>query len=209
MIKTKVFKVDPVSPDREAIEYCARVLKGGGLVAFPTETVYGLGASALDRKALDRIYKVKKRPRSKPLAIQVADIKTIGKMGCVLTPAARGLAKKFWPGPLTMILKHASGEKIAFRMPAHKVAFSLVKKTGLPIAVPSANLSGEPPAKSAGRVIKDFDGKIEAILDGGEADIGVESTIVDLTGERPKVLRDGAIRKKLIMEISAKYHGKD
>ena len=209
MIKTEIFKIDPDDPDVKIIDRCARIIVKGGLVAFPTETVYGLGASALDEDAVDRIYKVKNRPRTKPLAIQVADIKTIEKMGYRLTPAAMALASVFWPGPLTMVLEDASGRKMGFRMPAHKVALGLLKKTGLPIAVPSANLSGEPPAKNARDVRKSFDGKIEAILDGGEAYIGVESTVVDLAGDEPKILREGAISRERILEACGRHHGKD
>lgn len=201
MVTTRVFKVDPRRPDPKAIRSCARVLKEGGLVAFPTETVYGLGASLLDKEAVKRIYAIKRRPRSKPLTVQVARVGMIEEMGVDIPPAARRLAKKFWPGPLTMILKAPSGRAVGFRIPKHAVALGLLREAGLPVAVPSANLSGEPPARDASAVLRDFGGKIEAVLDGGPSETGIESTVVDLTGRRPRIVRQGAIEKKFFKDI--------
>ena len=171
------------------------------MVAFPTETVYGLGACARDKKAAGRIYKIKKRPLTKPLAIQIADVRAIGEMGCVVTPAAKKLMDRFWPGPLTIILKGRLGKKIGFRMPANKAALELLRKAAVPLAVPSANISGKPPARNAEEVLAVFRGRIEAVLDGGHTDIGVASTVVDMTGASPKVLRDGAIPETEILDL--------
>lgn len=194
--KTKVLKAN-----RKNISYCARALKEGGLVAFPTETVYGLGADLFNKKAISRLYKVKKRPRNKPFTILIADEKTIKKTGYVLTVKAKALIDEFWPGPLTIILKSKAGRKAGFRMPDNKVALEVVKKAGVPVACPSANISGTPAPKTAREVLEYLDGEIEVLLDGGKAKIGIESTVVDLTVEPPEILREGAIKRQEIAEV--------
>lgn len=165
---------------------------------MPTETVYGLAANLSDKKAVAKIYKVKKRPRHKPLTIQVSDSKMIEEMGCRIPAVAKKLAKRFWPGPLTLILKGPSDRAFGFRIPKNKVALALIRRAGFPIVVPSANVSGQPPARDSAGVLKDFDGKIDAVIDGGPADIGIESTVVDLTESRVKIARHGAIDESLI-----------
>jgi L-threonylcarbamoyladenylate synthase len=202
LIKTKVFKIKPRHQNPRAIEFCVRVLRRGGVVAFPTETVYGLGANFLDRRAVDKIYRVKRRPRAKALTIQVADTKMIEDMGCRITPVARKLMKRFWPGPLTIILKSPSGETLGFRIPKNEVALRLIRRAGFPLVVPSANVSGSPPAKDAESVFREFKGKIDAILDGGSTDIGIESTVIDVTGSRPKILRHGVIGESAILRAA-------
>ena len=192
-----------LKPDEKAIAYCARIIRRGGLVAFPTETVYGIAANLLDRKAIDRLYKVKKRPRNKPFTIHIADEAGIKKMGCKLDKAQKALVDKFWPGPLTVILKSEDGRKLGFRMPANKVALELISKAGVPVAAPSANLSGKAAPVSAGEVLRELGGKVDAVLDGGRAGIGVESTVVDLTVSPPKILREGAIKREEIAKILA------
>lgn len=194
--KTKVLKVN-----KKNILYGARVLRAGGLVAFPTETVYGLGANLLDVKAVARLYKVKKRPRSKPFAILIADEKGIKNAGCALTSKAKVLIDEFWPGPLTIILNSKTGGKIGFRMPDNKVALEVVKRSGVPVACPSANISGHPAPKDARGVFKYLDGKIDILLDGGKTKIGVESTVLDLTVEPPQITREGAIARQAITKI--------
>lgn len=198
---TIVLKIDPVKPDAGAMLFAARALREGALVAFPTETVYGLGANLLDKKAIANLYKVKKRPQGKPFTVHIASIKTIKEMKCGITKDARRLIKKFWPGPLTMVLMSESGKKIGFRMPDHKAALGLIKLSGVPVAAPSANLSGRPAPKSAGAVLKDLKGKVDILLDGGQTAVGVESTVVDLTRKPPAILREGAIKKKEIERV--------
>ena len=202
MKKTLVLKVDPEAPDKRSISEAADVIKKGGLVAFPTETVYGLGANVLDEKAVARLYKVKLRPRAKPFTVQISDISALKDVwGCELTEAALSITDKFWPGPLTIILKSEKGESIGFRMPRHKIALSLIRAAGVPIYVPSANLSGTCPPVTAEDVLKEFDGKIDIVIDGGMANIGMESTVLDLTVKPAKVLREGAISREILSEI--------
>ncbi|MFA5146664.1 MAG: L-threonylcarbamoyladenylate synthase [Candidatus Omnitrophota bacterium] len=195
---TEVLKTSP-----KDILRAARVLRSGGLVAFPTETVYGLGADMTDKGAVRRLYRVKKRPLSKPFAVMIADRKMVGRMGCRFTGEARALTDKLWPGPLTVILEGNGGKKTGFRMPDHVVALKLLKEAKVPLAVPSANLSGNPPPRSAGDVLRDLDGKIGLVLDGGRTNIGVESTVIDMTVTPPRILREGAISRREIENILA------
>ena len=196
--RTKVLKAN-----KNSITYGAKVLREGGLVAFPTETVYGLGANALKKKALDNLYRAKARRRSKPFSILISDFKIIKRMGCALTAEAESVLDGFWPGPLTAILKARSGKKIGFRMPDNRVALELVKKSAVPVACPSANISGGPLPKDAREVTRQLYGRIDLILDGGRTRIGVESTVVDFTVSPPKILREGAIKRKTIFKLIA------
>lgn len=192
--KTIVLKVDPERPGREAILRGSRIIKEGGLVAFPTETVYGLGANAFDDKAIRGLCKVKNRPAGKPFTMHISDTGLIEEMlGCSMTKEARALADKFWPGPLTMILRSAKGEHIGFRIPRNKIALRLISACRVPLAAPSANQSGIRPPMTAGEVMKDLGGRIDMILDGGPAEIGIESTVIDMTVTPLKILREGAI----------------
>jgi L-threonylcarbamoyladenylate synthase len=174
--KTLVFKVDPDKPAGKIIARAARALRGGKLVAFPTETVYGLGANALKEESVVRLYGVKKRPRAKPFAVLVPGVQFIKRSGCKISPAVRRLAGRFWPGPLTMILRDARGVKTGFRVPDNKVALALMKEAGVPVAAPSANLSGRPAPVDAPGVLAGLCGKIDIVIDGGRAKVGVEST---------------------------------
>ena len=198
---TIILKVDPKRPDGKTIARAAALLRKGYLVAFPTETVYGLGANLLDTQAMAALRGVKKRPGAKPFTVHIADKDVIKKMGCALTGPARLLTKRFWPGPLTIILRSKSGRKIGFRMPANPVALKLIKKSGVPVAAPSANVSGKKPPVSAEEVLKELSGKIDLVLDGGRTKIGIESTVVDLSVSPAKVLREGAINKEKIFKI--------
>ena len=199
--KTLVLKIDPDNPDGKLIRYAAGVLRAGGLVAFPTETVYGLGANLLDEEAIDRLYKVKARPRNKPFTVHIAALGQMKALGCALDGRAKKLAGKFWPGPLTMVIKAKGGGSVGFRLPANKVAIELIKAAGVPVVAPSANLSGANPPTDAGEVLKDLDGKIDVVIDSGPTDVGVESTVVDLTAEGFGVLREGAVKKEEIEKI--------
>jgi len=193
-MRTKTIKIDPKNPDLALIAKAAKIIKDGGLVAFPTETVYGLGASYFDKKAVERIYKIKKRPKNKPLSLHVDDFGVLNELNCDVTPQAGQVISRFWPGPLTIILKSKDNQKgVGFRMPRNRIARFLIKRSGVPIVAPSANLSGNKPPRNAGDVKRDLDGKIDMIIDAGEVELGVESTVLDLSGAKSKILREGAI----------------
>ncbi len=198
---TAVLKVNPDAPARELIDYSAKVIRGGGLVVFPTETVYGVAANFLKKAAIDKLYKIKKRPRGKPLTIHIASLDTIKVLGCKISKEAKALIYKFWPGPLTIILKSRNKKKIGFRMPDNKIALDLIKASGVPVVAPSANISGKNPPRSAKAVSKELDGKIDVLLDGGRTKVGIESTVVDLTAKPFKILREGAIKRSTIFKI--------
>jgi len=198
MKKTPVLKINPNKPDKKVIRYGAKVIKKGGLVAFPTETVYGIAANLLKEKALDKLYRVKRRPRSKPFTVHIADLGSIKDMGCRIEEETKALIDEFWPGPLTIILRSENGTKIGFRMPYSKVALDLIKAAKVPVVAPSANISGKHPPKSAAEVLSQLDGKIDLLIDSGRTKVGVESTVVDLTVRPFKVLREGAIKKETI-----------
>lgn len=184
------------------IAHLADILKTGGLVAVPTETVYGLAGNALDEAAVRRIYEVKERPEVKPLSMMVTDEAAMERW-CVDVPrAAHALARRFWPGPLTIVLRsgaavpaltRAGGATIGLRCPDHALTLALLREAGLPLAAPSANPSGAPSPKTADEVLAYFDGQIDAVLDGGRCGIGRESTIVDLSAPPYRILRQGAL----------------
>lgn len=178
------------------------IMCGGGLVAVPTETVYGLAGNGLDEKAVAEIYEVKGRPEVKPLSLMVHDAASMERYCENVPPQAYTLAKKFWPGPLTIVMKakpcvpeivRAGGETVGLRCPDHPLTLELLEKSGVPFAAPSANPSGEPSPKNADSVLKYFDGKIDAVLDGGECGIGCESTLIDLSRTPYMILRQGAL----------------
>lgn len=194
-MKTYVIKIDPKDPEKDGIESAAKAIREGKLVAFPTETVYGVAANFLDAKAIDKLYKIKNRPKDKPFTVHIADIAMIEALGCSVSAGSLRLISKFWPGPLTVVLRSGSDKTLGFRIPANKVALELIKAAAVPIVAPSANLSGNEAPVSAQEVLKDLDGKIDILLDGGKTDIGVESTVIDLTQEPPRILREGAIAK--------------
>lgn len=194
MARTTVIKIDPKNPEREAIKEAAAVIKNGGLVAFPTETIYGLGADYFNENALNRLYEVKERPRNKPFTALISDLKALDRLSCEISERAGGLIKKFWPGPLTLIFNTKDGARVGARMPSNKIALAFIAACGAPIAAPSANISGKKPPANAAEVLLGFDGKIDLILDGGKTEIGVESTVLDVSAEPYKILREGAIK---------------
>ena len=191
-MRTRILKVDAAEPDPEAIRQAAALLQRGGLVAFPTETVYGLGANLKDPQAIQELYQVKQRPFEKRATLHIASFRQVEAEGVTVSPATWKLIREFWPGPLTLVLARRDGSTIGFRMPGHPVAFALLKEAGVPVIAPSANLSGQEPATRAEQVLEVFADKIDMVLDGGPTPIGVSSTVVDLTGEAPRILRDGA-----------------
>ena len=193
----------------ETAQRAAEILLAGGLVAIPTETVYGLGANALDEVAVSKIFAAKGRPQDNPLIIHIAETKELERYCYHIPQAAYCLAERFWPGPLTMVLpcrqivpaKTTAGlETVAVRCPETEITREIIRLAGVPIAAPSANLSGKPSTTTAEHVLYDLDGKIEAIVDDGPSRVGVESTIVDLTQERPRLLRPGGITPEALRE---------
>ncbi|MGN0161154.1 MAG: L-threonylcarbamoyladenylate synthase [Lachnospiraceae bacterium] len=196
--------------NKEIYEEAGKILKDGGLVAFPTETVYGLGADAMNPQASAKIYAAKGRPSDNPLIIHIADVDALNDLCEEVPKKALLLAKKFWPGPLTMVLRKKENvpktttgglDTVAIRMPNHPVALELIRTSGVYVAAPSANLSGRPSPTRAEHVLQDMDGRIEMILDGGSVEIGIESTIVDLTEEEPVILRPGYITREMLSEV--------
>jgi Sua5/YciO/YrdC/YwlC family protein len=191
-----VIKIDPVNPDKKIIASAAKIIREGGLVIFPTETVYGIAANLLCDKAVARLYRVKARPEGKPFTVHISDLKMIRDMGCAITGPAEKLMAKFWPGPLTIILKSPGKEKIGFRMPANNVALELIRVSGVPVIAPSANLSGRSAPVTAEDAMADLKDKVDMVIDGGPTAVGLESTVVDLTTDPYKVLRAGAIKEE-------------
>jgi L-threonylcarbamoyladenylate synthase len=200
MKQTVVLKVDSQQPDIKKVQIAADIIRKGGLVAFPTETVYGLGADALNPKAVSALFKAKKRPTDNPPIIHVENINDVYRIAEKIPPKAETLMKEFWPGPLTLVFKRsktvpdvtvAGLDTIAVRMPQHAVALTLIRESHCPIAAPSANLAGKPSPTSAQHVFDDLNGRIDAILDAGPTHIGVESTVLDLSVEPVLVLRPG------------------
>ncbi len=207
---TKIIRLDAADIDQSAIQLAGQLIRSGELVAFPTETVYGLGADALSAEASRKIYSAKGRPSDNPLIVHIYCMEDVYKITAYVPESARKLAETFWPGPLTMVL--AKNERVpyettggldtvAVRMPANPIALALIRESGGYIAAPSANVSGRPSPTLAGHVYEDLKGKIPLILDGGEVGVGIESAIVDLTEEIPMVLRPGAITRSMLSEV--------
>ncbi len=199
-MKTLLLKVNSEKPDLPKIQSAAEIIQKGGLVAFPTETVYGVGADALNPVAVLALFAAKKRPLDNPPIVHVADPEEVYRLVEEVPAKAQILMEKFWPGPLTLIFKRSSLvpketvaglETVAIRMPKHKVALELIKLSRCPIAAPSANLAGKPSPTTAQHVYEDLNGRIDAIIDGGATNIGVESTVVDLSVDPPMLLRPG------------------
>ena len=209
-VETEYVQVDPENPDAAVIARAGEILRCGGLVAFPTETVYGLGGDALSPDASRKIYAAKGRPSDNPLIVHIADMEALLSIAAEVPKSAERLAAAWWPGPLTMVFKktalvpaETSGglNTVAVRMPSHPVAAALIRAAGGYIAAPSANASGRPSPTRAEHVREDMDGRIDMILDGGPVEIGLESTIVDFTEEVPMVLRPGYINLQMLREV--------
>ncbi len=201
-METKHFVVDRNSPDRAQLSEAAVYIKAGALVAFPTETVYGLGADGLNAAAVERIYAAKGRPSDNPLILHIADRQEVARLAVSIPANAEVLMETFWPGPLTVILERAAIvpdrttgglDTVAIRLPDSSVARELIRLAGTPLAAPSANISGRPSPTNAADVLADLAGKIAAVVDAGDCAIGVESTIVDCTTPVPTLLRPGGI----------------
>lgn len=211
--KTEIWRVDPQRPDPQAIARAAEVIRRGGLVAFPTETVYGLGADAFNPEAVARIFEAKGRPAHDPIIVHVADVEELARVARDVPPVARRLAEAFWPGPLTLVLPRADavppvvtagGETVAVRCPAHPVALALIRASQTPIAAPSANRFGHTSPTTAQHVLDDLDGHFDLLLDGGPTPVGVESTVLDLTAEVPTILRPGGVPREALEAVLGK-----
>lgn len=209
-MQTKVLKVDSADIDENIMGEAAELIRQGELVAFPTETVYGLGADALHPEASKKIYAAKGRPSDNPLIVHIARFEELVSIAKEVPEQARKLSEAFWPGPLTMIVwknekvpyETTGGmDTVAIRMPNHPIALKLIEESGCLIAAPSANTSGKPSPTEASHVALDMEGRIPMILDGGPVGIGIESTIIDLTEEVPMILRPGYITKEMLEEV--------
>ncbi len=212
-MNTKVIKIKPGKINKENIMEAAGIITGGGLVVFPTETVYGLGANALDKNAVRKIFDAKGRPSDNPLIIHISSPEHLTGLTPRVCEKCGKLMETFWPGPLTIILKKskiipysvtAGLDTVAVRMPSHPVALALIRHSGVPIAAPSANISGRPSTTSSRHVIEDLFGKVDMIIDGGDSHVGLESTVLDLTSSLPAILRPGKITKEQIEKIIGK-----
>jgi len=202
-MKTKVYHLEHTNIDKRVIDGAAAVIRQGGTVVFPTETVYGLGANALDSKSVSRIFEAKGRPSDNPLIVHISNYDML--LYCIgepLSEKAKKLMDYFWPGPLTIIFKKSKNipdevtaglDTVAIRMPDDPIALSLIESSGVPIAAPSANISGKPSPTAPEHVIKDMEGRVDIILCSKDTRIGVESTVLDISGEKPTILRPGGV----------------
>ena len=207
---TRIITIDESNIDLDKIAKAGNIIKAGGLVAFPTETVYGLGGDALNSSSSEKIYAAKGRPSDNPLIVHIARMEDLDKIVEEIPDSAKKLADKYWPGPLTMIFKKSNAvpyettgglDTVAVRMPVHRTALEFIKASGGYVAAPSANISGRPSPTCAKYVIEDMQGRIEMIIDGGDSGIGLESTIVDLTGDKPIILRPGYVTEAMLTEV--------
>ncbi len=198
-----------LKPDAAAYDLASRLLRAGELVAFPTETVYGLGADALNAQAVLRIFEAKNRPADNPLIVHIWDASQLDAL-CEPSPTARRLMDAFWPGPLTLLCRKkttvpnavtAGLDTVGMRMPSHPVAREMLRRAGVPVAAPSANRSSRPSPTTAAHVYEDMQGRIPLILDGGACDYGVESTVLDASGDVPVILRPGAVTREMVREL--------
>lgn len=207
---TEVIEVNPEHPDPASIGRAAARIRAGGLVAFPTETVYGLGVNALDAGAVRRLFEAKGRPADDPLIVHVPSVRALIQLASEIPSVVEKLAARFWPGPLTLVLPRshavppevtASLATVAVRVPAHPVAHALIVAADVPVAAPSANLFSRPSPTRAAHVLEDLRGRIDMVLDAGETSVGVESTVLDLTSDPPTILRPGAVTPEMLREV--------
>ena len=203
-------KIDSNNINMDLIEKAAGILRKGGLVAFPTETVYGLGADGLNASACKKIYEAKGRPSDNPLILHIGNISQLKDIVCDIPECAVKIIDRFWPGPVTLVFRKksivpdsVSGglNTVAVRFPSNPVARAIINAAKTPVAAPSANTSGKPSPTRAKHVLHDMDGKIDMIIDGGSCEVGLESTIVDVTGKKPVILRPGGITKEMLEEV--------
>lgn len=215
MSRAQIWSLDAERPALDPLTEAAQLLQNGGLVAFPTETVYGLGANALDPKAVAGIFRAKGRPSDNPLILHLADAADLARYVARVPHSAQLLAAQYWPGPLTLVLPKservpdiltAGLPNVALRVPAHPVARALIRAAGVPLAAPSANTSGRPSPTDAQHVIEDLQDRIDGILDAGPVPIGVESTVLDLSGTVPVLLRPGGVSLESLRNLLGEVH---
>lgn len=209
-MKTEIFTISDVSLCSGEVERAAGILRRGGLLGIPTETVYGLGANGLDEDAVRSIFEAKGRPQDNPLILHIPSSDWLTRYCAEIPDAAYALAERFWPGPLTMILRRRENvpdvttgglDTVGVRCPNHPVTLAIIEAAEVPVAAPSGNLSGRPSPTCARHMIEDMDGRIDGIVDGGACGVGVESTIIDLTGEKPRLLRPGGLPLEALREV--------
>ncbi|MEW6097051.1 MAG: L-threonylcarbamoyladenylate synthase [bacterium] len=208
--RVEILKIDPNHPEDEKIKKAANFIKNGKLVAFPTETVYGLGVDGLRTDAIKRLFEVKKRPKGKPISLLISDFNDLERLSKNIPQEAWKIIDKFWPGPLTIVLfasdlvpQIIKGRKltVGLRMPDNKIALSLIESSQTPIACPSANISGAKEPTTSKELMANLKDKIDLIIDGGKTKVGVASTVLDLTGKTPIIIRQGAISSKELLEV--------
>lgn len=196
--------------DDEKIRQAAKIIKEGGIVVFPTETVYGIGTNGLDQNAIEKLYEVKKRPLDKPISLLVSDMEMVNQVAKDITKIEQKLIEAFFPGPFTIILKKkdivpdiltSNGKTVGIRMPENKIARKLVEYAGIPIAAPSANISGKQSGTNLKDILKDFNENVDCFIDGGNSKLKIGSTIVKVENEMPKILRQGSISKEQIEKV--------
>jgi tRNA threonylcarbamoyl adenosine modification protein (Sua5/YciO/YrdC/YwlC family) len=199
----KIIKINPEFPEENLIKEAAAIVRGGGLVAFPTETVYGIAANFLDKQAISKLYAIKERPGKKPFTFHIAEFEALKGLEADLPERAEKIIHKFWPGPLTILTLNRKKEKIGVRMPCNKIALALIRETSVPVVAPSANISGHRPPVSCGDVLSELGDKLDAVVDGGATEAGMESTILDVSASPFTVLRKGAVAEE---DLAADYH---
>ena len=204
MSSTKIVKVDPLNPEQRFLEEAANILINGRLVIIPTETVYGIAANMLDRKALERLYEIKKRPKDKPFSIHIDEKGKIEEFARAIPIAAYKLIDKFWPGPLTVVLKSKDIGSVGLRIPDNEIALGVINLAKVPLVCPSANISGKLAPTNFPDAIKDLDGLVDFAIDAGNTRLGIESSVVDLTVEPLQILRQGALKKEEIEAVVKK-----
>jgi tRNA threonylcarbamoyl adenosine modification protein (Sua5/YciO/YrdC/YwlC family) len=200
MSSTKIIKVDPFIPEEQYLQEAAGILAKGGLVIMPTETVYGIGANMLNKETIDRLYEIKERTEDKPFSLHIEKKERVEDFALDIPISAYKLMDRFWPGPLTLILNSKDNNTIGIRMPDNEIALRIITLSGVPVVCPSANISGKPAPKNFAEAIGDLNGKVDFAIDAGSTELGVESTIVDLTVKPLMLLREGAIKKEDIDE---------
>jgi tRNA threonylcarbamoyl adenosine modification protein (Sua5/YciO/YrdC/YwlC family) len=203
-MKTEVIRINTDKPEKQKIDKAANIIREGGLVVIPTETVYGIAANSLDKKAVERLYAVKKRPKDKPFSLHISSKEEAEIYAVNILPLAYRLMESFWPGPLTLVLKNKDKESVGMRMPDQKVALSIIEEADVPVVCPSANLSDNPPPTTCEEALKDLDGLVDLVVDCGRTALGKESTVVDVTQAPVKIIREGAISKEAIETVANK-----
>ncbi len=208
MKKTEVIKLDPHNPDKEKINFAAEVVKNGGLVAFPTETVYGIAANALNDETMERLSQIKKRPADKKYSIHIAHKEEVERFAIDIPTGAYKLMDSFWPGPLTMILKSGKSpsDTIGLRLPNNNIALQLIDAAGVPVVAPSANFSGKDAPSNIEDVLKDLEGLVDVAIDGGVTEFGVSSTVVNIAQSPVAIMREGAIKADEILKVVNRKH---